>query len=110
MRITHNQTKPEWLVGRNKTSLGAGAFLVPDVSRTEGLPLKVEFHESMTYPECERRAEFAAAFKWIPEEEFEKVRGQTGNLSSVTCKSELCLGYCSETLCWCIGGLCKPME
>lgn len=69
-----------------------------------GIPRK------LTCPECERRAKFAPAFKWIPEEEFEKVRGQAGNLSTVTCKTALCLGYCSETLCWCVGGLCKPME
>lgn len=104
MRIKHNQTNPEWLVGQGVDDVGTGAFLVPDVSRSEGLPLKTEIQEGLSYVECVRRAEFAAAFKWIP-----KVISNSTNFETVNCKPELCLDYCSETLCWCVGGVCRSM-
>jgi hypothetical protein len=104
MRIKHNQTKPEWLVGQGENSVGTGAFLVPDVTRSEGLPLKMEWQNGLSYVECVRRAEFAAAFKWIPQ-----AIANSTDFGTVNCKPELCLGYCSETLCWCVGGACKSM-
>ncbi len=109
MKITHNQTNPEWLVGLDLDSFGTGVFLVPDVQRNEGIPLKVEVRSYLTYPECVRRAEFVAAFKWIPEKIWGSGSDPESIVKSVKCRNDLCTDYCAETLCWCVGGVCRSM-
>ena len=109
MKIAHNQTNPRWLEGYDTNTSGIGVFLVPDVQKPEGIPLKMEVQQNLTYPECVRRAEFAAAFKWIPDKMSNSLFDEKGAVISVDCRDALCTDWCTETLCWCLGGICRSM-
>jgi hypothetical protein len=101
MDIPHNQTHPDALQNEDGSAPGTAAFLVADVNRDEGLPLKVEILQKITYPSAVKKAEFATAFKWVRGDAYVSARICKG-----TCSAQV---PCWELLCWCIDGTCQKM-
>lgn len=107
--IPRNQTPPEWQLTGQNGELGVGLFLVLDPTSEIFPPLRSVAVPEITYAQCNLLGEMAAAFKWIPPDQF----------NTIDQKTEACVGQCQhmqvcefQPHCWCINGRCtlKPLQ
>lgn len=108
----HNQTNPESIAKVNlmtadeSDKIGTGVFIIPDPTNPELGYQSVKI-PNLTYTECEQRAEYCIAFKWIASSTMlyeDIIKLTPANCTGNFCPSPSC-GPSGST-CACVGGNC----